>query len=145
MSTIIFDIAAFRALFPAFADATKYPDATLQAFWDTGARFITNQYGGDWCGNQGLTLAQQTLALQYMAAHIVATMTAATAGDTPGFVTSASIDKVSVTNLAPPNPDQWSFWLNGTPYGTALLALLDVNSVGGFFYGAFPVAAAFRR
>jgi len=47
-----------------------------------------------------------------------------------------SVDKTSVTLVAPPGADnQFKYWLNQSPYGQALLALLSVQSAGGFMGG----------
>lgn len=143
MATILFDSVKFRALFPAFSNSTTYPDAIIQIYWDTGTAYISDQYGSNYLG--AMNLAQQTLALNYMAAHLAALNTAIARGDSGGIVVSSTIDKVSVTLKPPPGDNQWAWWLNQTPYGAQLLALLKLASAGGLYFGGFPVSTAFRR
>lgn len=143
MTTIAFDAATFRALFPPYSNATIYPDALLQMLWDNGTNYITDQSGG--CNCCGLSLSQQTYALNLMTAHLLALNNLIAAGQTPGIMTAATIDKISVAVQPPPSTNNWQYWLNETPYGRQLLALLKVASVGGCSYGGFPVVGAFRR
>jgi ABC-type dipeptide/oligopeptide/nickel transport system permease subunit len=140
MSTLTFDPTAFRALFPAFADPTAYPDALLTAYWDIAINYISPIDGYGWM--QG---AARQLALNYMTAHLLAINGIIANGQTPNIVNSATVDKVSVGLTPPPLPNQWQFWLGTTPYGQQLLALLQVFSVGGFYAGSLPELAAFRR
>ena len=143
MATIQFNSANFRALFSAFANTTQYPDTLLQLLWNNATSYITNQTSCGWYS--GLNLNQQTLALNYMTAHLLALSAQITAGDTPGIVTAATIDKISVTLQPPPETNQWQYWLNQTPYGQQLLSLLQIAAAGGRFYGGAPVFTAFRR
>ena len=139
---ILFNVAAFRTQFAAFADATAFPDGTLQAYWDTAGKYISQYYTN--CLDD-LSLAQRTLALNQMTAHIAQLFVLANAGQSGGVVTAATIDKVSVTLEPPPARNEWQWWLNQTPYGAMLLTLLDVASVGGFFVGGFPTTFTLRR
>jgi hypothetical protein len=122
---------AFRGLFPAFASPTQYPAPALQVWWNTASAYVSNQSGG--CYTGGMTLAQQTLALNLMTAHLVFLSNLIASGNTPGITVGATVDKVSVTLEPPPAPNQWQYWLNQSPYGQQLLALLQVASVGGFY------------
>jgi len=143
MAAIIhFNDAAFRALFPAYANTSQYASSTLQAYWDTATAYVSNRNGG--CFTGGLTLAQQTLALNQMTAHLVFLAGLIASGNTPGVMTAATIDKVSITLQPPPEVSQWQWWLNQSPYGQQLLALLQVASVGGFYASsAIPGRAGF--
>jgi hypothetical protein len=143
MATISFNSALFRAMFEPYKDTSKFPDAYLQLEWDLATSYITNNTAtGCWLG---MNLAQQTNALNLMTAHLLALNIAANSGQPAGVVTGATIDKVSVTLQPPPDPNQWQWWLNQTPYGQQLLALLQVASAGGFCYFAgAPVVGAFR-
>lgn len=146
MTAIAFNAALFRAMFtPAFDDATKYPDALLQVYWDNATAYISDELGGCCCN--GLSVAQQTLALNDMTAHLATLQTMISAGQTPGIEVSATIDKVSVSMKPPPAASQWQWWLNLTPYGAALLALLQVAAAGGFYFsgGGFSPKLQFRQ
>lgn len=124
--------AEFRTLFTAFANSTTYPDATLSLYWNLATDFISKwpQCGG------GLIPKVQSYAINLMAAHLLQLGTQAAAGQAGGVVTASSVGDVSVTLMAPPAPNQWQFWLNQTPYGAQLLALLQLKSVGGWYIGS---------
>ncbi len=149
MATILYNDANFRALFPAFADVTKYPQATIQQYWDLATSYITDctrtgYYEGFACVNR--QPKQQTNALNLMTAHLLYLNTLVAAGQPTGTLTGATIDKVSVQLQPPPAPNQWQWWLNQSPYGQQLLALLQVAAAGGrFFTSGAPVVPAFRR
>lgn len=138
-AVLVFDIAAFRVEFPAFNNAAAYPNATLQAYWNNATNYISSTNYG-W-----LNCAPRQQALNLLTAHLAALSALIAAGQTPGFVKDATVDKVSVSIVPPETQNQWQWWLNTTPYGQQLLALLTVKSVGGFFVGGSPVRAAFRN
>lgn len=134
-----FDIPAFRISYPAFADSTAFPNTTLQMYWNNATCYIsTNDYGA-------LTGNCRYNALTLMTAHLTALSVAVAAGKLPNLPTSATIDKVTVSYLAPPVKSQWAWWLSLTPYGQQLYALLQSVSVGGFLVGGSPERLAFRR
>jgi hypothetical protein len=143
MGAINYNDSAFRALFPAYANTVFYTATTLQAWWDTATAYVSNCNGG--CYTGGMTLAQQTLALNQMTAHLVYLNNLIAAGSTPGVTVAATVDKVSVTLEPPPAPNQWQYWLQTSPYGQQLLALLQVASVGGIYAASgVPGRAGFR-
>ena len=143
MSCIQYNDQAFRTLFPALAPSTDYASTIPQTYWNVATAYISNRNGGCYAG--GMTLAQQTLALNLMTAHLVYLTNLIAAGNSPGVTTAATIDKISVTLEPPPAPNQWQYWLNQSPYGQQLLALLQVASVGGFYASsAVPGRAGFQ-
>lgn len=142
MPTINYNDANFRALFPAFANTTSYSATLLSLWWGNATAYISNQ---NQCGWGSLTLQQQTLALNYMTAHLVYLNNLAATGEDSGVITGATIDKISVQLEPPPEANQWQWWLNQSPYGKQLLALLQVAVVGGRFFNPSPVFTAFRR
>jgi len=142
MSSIAFDVAVFRAWFPQFANATTFPDLTLQTDFDLGTAYVSDSP----CGR--MPVAARTQALYLMTAHLAALDVIISANGytgQPGIVEAATIDKVQVTLQPPPARGQWRWWLQLTPYGSRLVALLDAQSVGGFFVGGLPERAAFRK
>lgn len=143
MATVFFNAAAFRASFPSFSNATAYPDSRMQMYWDMATAYITDQTGGAYCA--GMNAKQQVLALNLMTAHLLALSNLIASGQTPGIEVSATIDKISISIEPPPATNQWQYWLQTTPYGAELLALLQVMTVGGRFYNPRPVVTAFRR
>ncbi len=136
--TITLDIASFRSAFPAFSSDATYPDATITLYWNMGTCYISDNDYGRLNGNC------RELALQMMAAHLISLNNIISDGSTPGQLTASTIDKVSVTLQPPPNKNQWSWWLNNTPYGAQLEALLATASVGGFYVGGRPERRGFR-
>lgn len=145
MAAITFDVALFRKQIPAYADPEKYPDATIESWWEQAACYISTEDYGWLNGNS------RALAINLMTAHLMALSTAASSGagqtaGAGGIVTGATIDKVSVTLAAPPAAtDEWEYWLSLTPFGQRLLALLRSKSVGGFYVGLYPELSAFRK
>lgn len=137
---LTFDVTLFRQQFPVFANATAYPDAMLQMYWDMAICYITD------IGNYGWLQGDcRQLAINLMTAHLTALSVIVAGGQVPGLVQSATIDKVSVSLTPPPLKNQWQWWLSTTPYGQQLLALLQNRSVGGWYIGGRPELAAFRR
>lgn len=140
MALIPFNVTDFRALFPAFSNTTTYTDQFLTAYWNLATAYITSNTN---CS--GMNLNQQTQALNLMTAHLVYVSTLAQAGENPAIEISATIDKISVSNMPPPAPNQWQYWLQTSPYGAQLLALLQIAAAGGRFYNPGRVFTAFRR
>ena len=139
MAEHVFDITAFRQLFPVFDDATAYPDATLFAYWDRASVIIWPY--DNWLISNG----KLQYALDLLTAHIAAMATQIQNGNGAGGpVQSATEGSVSVSMLAPPVKDFWQFWLSKTPYGQELLALLEAICVGGFYFGGSPEGSAIR-
>jgi len=144
MATLYYNDAYFRALFPAFNSTVLYPLLTISAQWDMASGYITDNTFTACVA--GMTPKQQVGALNLMTAHLLYLNNLAASGQPSGVVTGATIDKVSVTLQPPPEPNQWQWWLNQSPYGAQLLALLQVAAAGGRYYTAgVPVVPAFRR
>lgn len=139
---ITFDPAAFRALFPAFADATAYPDAVLELRFGVACLYVTpNVYP---CGD--MTEAQQTYVLQLMVAHLMALADIQAHKGTAGIVTQSKVGDVAVSLAQPPyGTSAWRYWLNLTPYGVELLGLLGVLAAPGMYVGGLSETAAFRK
>jgi hypothetical protein len=133
------DISIFRATFPAFADVTKFPDASLQMWWTMATVYI-NDY--DNCLICGTTLQ---MALNLMTAHLAQSFAMIAAGQVTAPVTGATEGSVAVTLQAPPSTNGWQFWLSTTPYGLQLWALLSSLLVGGLTIGGAPESSGIRR
>lgn len=139
---ITFNPTAFRAGFPQFADPTAFPDIKLQAHFDLATTYVSADTYGD------MTAAARAYVLDLMTAHLLALGVIIANGNysgQPGIVSASRVGDVQVTLQPPPAKGQWSWWLNTTPYGAQLVALLEAQSVGGFFVGGLPERAAFRR
>lgn len=140
MTCIQFNYATFIQYYTQFSNDALYPSQTLQLYWNEATSYINTNpcYGG-------LTLQQRTRALNLMTAHLTNLNALAAAGQGAGLMQSATIDKISVTLTPPPEATQWQWWLNQTPYGQQLLAMLDMISAGGFSVGGFPTVSTLRR
>lgn len=136
---ITLDIAKFRTLFPAYANVTTYPDATVTMNWETATLYVS---ADDYGYMQGDTRAR---ALYLMTAHLFRLSDIISSGQTPGLLSASSIDKISVTLTPPPLKSQFHWWLSLSPYGQQLLALLRVHSMGGFYVGGSAERVAFRK
>jgi len=138
---IVLDPAVFRVQFPAFPNP-PYTDLALQVWFDTSTLYISDID----CGTmQGRFRAR---AIYLMMAHLMRLSQIIEEDDgtgVPGIVNSATIDKVTVSMQPPPVGDNWSFWLQATPYGRDLRAYLSMQSVGGMMIGGLPEVSAFRR
>ena len=142
MTTITLDPAAFRALFPQFADPVKWPDAALSIQFGAATGYVSADTYGD------MPVAARTNALYLMTAHLLALGVIIAQNNYSGqvgVVQGAVVDHVQITLTPPPVKSQWQWWLNTTPYGAQLLGLLDAQAAGGFYVGGLPERAAFRK
>lgn len=145
MAAITLDIAAFRLGFPQFADPVAYPDPYIQLKFDLATGFIS-----PWPSACGLPEATLRSCLYLMTAHLLYLDTVMKAGGsysgTAGIVQGSKVGDVQVTLAVPPyGTSEWRYWLNLSPYGQQLLALLEIQAAGGFYVGGLPERAAFRR
>lgn len=138
-------IAEFRLAFPAFADPVLFPDAMLQVQWTIGACYLADRQCTCCVGEVDCFATMQYLLLAHMLQLGVIVSAGGTNSGAAGIVSSARVDKVAVTLVAPPVSDSWDWWLNGTPYGAQLLALLSIRASGGFYAGGLPEPTAFRK
>lgn len=139
MTTIYFNASTFKGLFPAFKDV---PDASLQITWNAATTFITDQTSRCYAGR--FAPARQEYAIQLLTAHLSYLNANIASGNGGGLMQSATIDKVTVTLTPPPVPNEFRYWLNQSPYGQQLLALLETAAVGGFFAGGGAVRGSTR-
>lgn len=128
---IIITVNDFRSAMPAFSNTTKYPDATIELFIGQSYNYISNKNCGSLRDNA------RKYALELMAAHLLTINDKITSGNVSagGRITSASIDKISVSLEAPQSKNDWNYWLSLTPYGQALLALLASKAPIGIYSG----------
>lgn len=139
MAIIEFDVDAFRAQFPGLFPNPPNTDAFIEIFWDAAICYVSNSTVGS------LSEACRRQVLNLVTAHLITLMESSVAGNQPGFITSASIDKISVSILAPPNKNAFQVFLNQTPFGIQAYAMLFAAGVGGFYAGGFNELGSFRR
>ena len=133
------DIALFRDQCPQFADSLVWSQPLIQSYWDFATSIVVDE-------NYGMLadFYRQT-SLNLLTAHLLVLKERTDKGQNTAFVTNSSVDKVSVTRLAPPSNSQFQWWLNQTPYGAQLLVMLEISSVGGISVGGLPERSAFRK
>lgn len=140
--TIELNLTLFRERFPQFAIPAVFPDAAVTVNWVMATQYVSDSSYGS------MSVTARELGIQLMTAHLMAlaVIQASNGGTgTPGIATGATIDKVSVSLATPPfGTSEWRYWLNLTPYGAQLLALLSAQAAGGFYIGGWPERSAFR-
>ena len=136
---LTFDYTLFAEQVPAYSNIVTYPEATLQAYWDTAIFYVSDSAN---CGS--LTCDARQYAINLMVAHLVYIAGLIASGQVPGLMQSSTIDKISVTLTPPVIQNQWQWWMSLSPYGQQLLALLQTKSVGGYYFGGSPVLGSFR-
>ena len=135
---LTFDYTLFKTQCPAYANPAVYPQALMQSYWNIATNYVSN------VGNFGVLQGDsRQYALNLMVAHLTYLAGLIAAGQVPGLMQNATIDKVTVGLTPPPLKNQFQWWLSLTPYGQQLLALLQVSAVGGFYIGGSPVRASF--
>jgi len=139
MASVTLDITEFREIYPAFSDNTKYPDSVITIAFNKATIFFKNET------NCVLDEGQLKTIEYLMTAHLLQIQTNTNSGNTAGVITSASIDKISVTIADPSSKDDFDYFLNQTIYGQELLALLSLLVVGGFYIGGSPETMAIKR
>lgn len=143
--TLAFDATAFRTQLPNLFADPPFTDGLLEVFWDTAICYISpesNNFLDDTCLRQAINLMTAHLATQNQQAQGSAP---GGGGGQTGFVENATIDKVSVTVQTFDNPSKFQYWLNQTPFGMQLYALLHAAAAGGFYVGGFNELGSFRR
>jgi len=138
---LTFNYAEFVAnpIFALYANPVTYPEALGAAYWASAIFYISDI--GNFGAIQG---AQRQAAIDLMCAHLIFLSALAQSGQVPGLMQTATIDKVSIGLTPPPLPNQFQWWMGLSPYGQMLLAMLQTNSVGGFYVGGSPIRAGFR-
>lgn len=136
---VVLNIADFRTEYPKFSDEIKYPDVIINSNFDTATIFIANHT------NCILDIKKLTKVLYLLTAHLLQLETDDNAGNPAGVITSASIDKISVTIAEPKNKTEFSYFLNRTTYGQQLAALFRILSMGGIIVNGSPEILAYNR
>lgn len=152
MSYVTFDYNGYitNPQFSLYSNPTYYPQTTLQKYWDNATNYISA------IGNFGAIQGdQREYAIQLMMSHLIyltnlantgngfGTGTGGAPGTVPYQMQNATIDKVTVGVTPPPNPNQFQWWMGTSPFGQQLLAMLQIQSVGGWYIGGSYVRAGF--
>jgi len=123
-----FDLAVFRLRYPELSGVT---DDVVLAAADQAPCYLDLDCIDD-------------CAVYLLTAHIVQLGQNAIKNIPAGQITSASIDKVSVTVAQAPSTNSFSYWLASTRYGQQLSALLSRAMTGVRSVGSMPERSAFR-
>lgn len=140
MATLAIDIAAFRAQFPGQFPVPSQTDAKIQILWDIAICYISDIDEGVLQGDC------RRKAINYVVAHLITLNDKATAGQAPGFLESATIDKISVSIQSFESKTQFAWWMNQTIFGQAAYAMLQAKGAGGRYAASGSnELGAFRR
>ena len=127
MATFTYNDASFRALFPAFANPTTFPEELLSQNFTTAGLYTQNS--PDWLVTCGTNL----MLLNLMTAHLTQLGIQIAANQSSGVLIQAAIDKISIGFQQAVLSNQWQYWLASTEYGKQMLAMLQVQSIGGTY------------
>lgn len=134
MSQIEVTPEMIQCAFPQFAN---YPSAYLQGYICQAMAYIS-------ATNYRIRPQARVLAIEYMALHLmelsgVGPDGQAIAGATNGqIVTSATIDGVSVSTVAPIARDAYEQWIQSTKWGKLFWALMSANNPTPIFWVGKP-------
>lgn len=138
---VVLDIPAFRAMFPLFANETTYPDMLITMYWAQAKCMMDDE-----CYNGCLPTGDcAEIHMYLLLAHFLWLHKNIMRGKQGGFISSSSVDKVSVTKVAPPVVDMFDWWMGQSQFGQQLLTMLLIDSVGGFSVGGLPERQGFRK
>lgn len=128
MSTPSFDIGAFRANFPEFADTTAYP-STMLNFWVTLASQLVRECIWKDCWSAGISLYvahEITLASQNAKAGKIGGVP----GISGGIANSKSVGSVTVGYDTTSTAEKDAGWWNLTNYGKQFIRLARIFGAG---------------
>lgn len=136
MAALVLSPLLFREMFPEFVASS---DALIDLQFGLATGFVSADTYGT------MPAPVRANALYLMTAHLMGLRAQIVAGSTPGQIISSKVGDVQIQLQPPPDRGQWRYWLNLTPYGMQLAALLEAQAAGGFYVGGMPERAAFRR
>lgn len=137
-----FDVAAFRQAFAEYADPVQWPEAMIREAYANALCYVSPKGGTRIAGHC------RSRAIDLMTAHLLwlQGQLLKGGGNGAGMVSSAGVDKVSVTLTPPPIKNQFQWWLSLSGRGQELLALLKSKAGGGLYVGGLPPEReAFRK
>ena len=132
------DLTTFRTNFPLYSDESTYTDMLLETQFEIGKCFIADN---------DCTFPEKCreYALQLMLSHLLYCRNESNSGNNSGVIQSATEGDVSVSFAVPNIDDSWTYWFQLSPFGKELLAMLNAQSVGGFYVGGMPERKGFRK
>lgn len=140
MATIDFDADLFREQFPDQFPDPPNTDAVLELYWDIAICYVSDIDEGALNGDC------RRKTINYVVAHLITLAAKATVGQQPGFIESASIDKINITVQSFESKNQLAWWYNQTVYGQAAYAMLHAKGAGGgYLASGLNELGGFRR
>ena len=129
MSSIPLNIETFRSTFPAYSDETIYTDQMLDARYSIAKFYLEDS---DDCIPES---DGREFALQSMLAHLLYIADQQKLGNMSRVITSAGEKSVTVSLQAPSSTtgSDYSYWLQVSPYGSDVAAMLSMQSAGGIY------------
>jgi len=128
--------ADFISQFPEFASISE---TVVQMNFDMASDYISSvNYGS-------LRDGARLLALYQLTAHLLRLSGQISKDQMNGSIISATEGSVSLTVMQPENTNEFTFWINQTPYGHALSALLKVKSAFGLWAGGSRINQNTRK
>ena len=128
----------FREQFEAYSDEDDYPDSTLTTQYSIGKIYLQDN-------NCLLSSDAMSYILDLMLAHLLYIKDLSDQGNRAGVVTSVSEGDVSASLAEPPISDNWSYWLNSSPYGIQILTMLEIALASGLYIGGSTERRGFRK
>lgn len=132
MSQVQVSYDDFITRFPEFANAANYPQKLIESYIDEAEQYISTI-------NFRIAPSKRILAIEYMTAHLIALSNISETGTVQGqqsgnITTSASVDGVSRSILAPIADNSFAQWIQSTPYGKKYWALMTANNATPIFF-----------
>ena len=142
MSQVQVSYSDFTTRFPEFSNKTQYPEPLITSYIDEAEQYISTQ-------NFRIAPSNRILAIEYMIAHLIALSNIDAAGTVQGqqsgnITTSATVDGVSRSILAPIADNSFAQWIQSTPYGKKYWALMTANNATPIFFPGTPRAFGIR-
>lgn len=132
MSQVQVSYSDFITRFPEFSNTTNYPQELISSYIDEAEQYISTT-------NFRIAPSKRILAIEYMTAHLIALSNIDASGEVQGqkssnITTSASVDGVSRSILAPIADNAFAQWIQSTPYGKKYWALMTANNATPIFF-----------
>jgi Protein of unknown function (DUF4054) len=134
--TFTFDINAFFSQFP---ELSNNDSGVLSMYFDVAKNYVGDVDYGWLNGNS------RQYALLLMTAHMATLSCRAATGSGGGLLISTSDEATSAAYMPPPAKSALSYWLNQSPYGQRLLALLSIKAAGGIYAAGSHATSNIRK
>jgi hypothetical protein len=128
---------SLASFFTQFPELAATPDDSVTMFYDVATNYISAEDYG-W-----LNGGSRSHALMLLTAHMI-NLSCQTNNGT-GILISAGEGSVNAAFMPPVVKSALSYWLNQSPYGQRLLALLSIKAVGGIYSSGSMATSNIRK